>query len=100
MEGEENEINYKDLRDTTIEIVVGLGFHINILGKMYEDPRYYSEREVFGLLIQQTSEFINYYMLFFGITEEEYKEKVSQYVKENKLIFIDRNTGFENVEFG
>ena len=89
-----------DLRNNVVDIVVTLGFHINTMGALYADPRYYSEKEIFGMLITQSSDIVNYLMNKFGITEDEYKERISKCVRENKIITIERDTGYENIEFG
>lgn len=89
-----------DFRESIVEIVVTFGFHINTMGALYSDPRYYSEKKVLGMLITQVSDITNYFMERFQITEEEYKERVSKYLKENQIITIERDTGYENIEFG
>ena len=89
-----------DFRESIVEIVVTFGFHINTMGALYSDPRYYSEKQVLGMLITQISDITNYFMERFQITEDEYKERVSKYVKENQIITIERDTGYENIEFG
>jgi len=98
---EEKPIEEKDdFRERIVEIVVTLGFHISTMGSLYSDPRYYSEKQVLGMLITQISDITKYFMERFQITEDEYKERVSRYIKEDQIITIERDTGSENVEFG
>ena len=99
MIGESKE-ELEKFREKVVEIVVTMGFNINTLGAFYEDPRYYSEKSVFEMLIIQASDITNYLMEEFEITEDEYKERVSKYIKEERIVTIERNTGYENVEFG
>lgn len=100
MEDLKQDSNETSIRDKMIEIAITLGFHINTLGRLWEEPRYFSEKDVFSVLILQESEITNTLMELYNITEEEYREKVAQYVKEEKMITIKRDTGNENIEFG
>lgn len=87
-------------RDKMLEIVVRLGFVVTATGSLYEEPRFYSDKEVLGTIVMEISDITNYFMEKFQITEEEYRGLVSKYIKENKIITIERDTGYGNVEFG
>jgi hypothetical protein len=97
---ETKEDNTDTFRDEILEAVVRLGFVINAAGSLYGEPRFYSEQKVLGMIIIEVSDITNYFMEKFQITEEEYKELVSKYIKEDKIITIERDTGYGNVEFG
>lgn len=97
---ETKEENTETFRDEILEVVVRLGFVVNATGSLYGEPKFYSEKQVLGMIVMEVSDITNYFMEKFKITEEEYKGLVTKYIKENKIVTIERDTGYGNVEFG
>jgi hypothetical protein len=88
------------VKSRVLENIVILGFHINTLGNLMDDPKYYADRKVFEFLILQHSHVIEEFMNIFKITEEEYRSQIVECAKDNsRMVTIERDTGYDDIAF-
>lgn len=91
----------KETRETILENMAVLGFNINSMGHLMEDPKYYSDTQIFGVLILQINSVIEDILKTFDISEEDYREYLLKCADDTeRIVLIQRDTGYDNIEFG